>query len=269
MRILIALLLTAIALWRTDGFSPELIESPLLSTPDTGSTQWEWPIRFRYLGRGRQMFAFESEDGKYVLKFFNRHNLEVPWYLKLPISLPYWQKQRERWTEKMRIYPESYRLAIAYLPQETGLLQVHMGSSSVSYPVVEIRDRPSATYLVDLNHVPFVLQKKGSGSFLKALLTAREEGNLNQVLDAFLAFHAKRIHCLVGDQDRDIKRNYCWEGDHPLYIDPARFFYDPTLQDSERIQWEWEKVTYRLRDWLSQQIPEAVPLLDAKRKDLL
>ena len=262
---LVALCLTALAIWRTDGFSIASIKSPLLSTADPISfSTWEWPAQFRYLGRGRQMFAFESEDGAYVLKFFNQNNLETPWYVRLFGST----KEKKRWAEKIRIYPESYRLAIAHLPEETGLLHVHMGTSSSNYPSVTLIDKASARYTIDLSRVPFVLQKKGQGSFLKALIAAQEEGKIDAVIDAFLAFHAKRIGHHIADHDKDIKRNYCWEKNRPLYIDPARFFYEPRLSDSARCHLEWEKTTYRLRIWLSRHAPEAILILDEKLSKL-
>lgn len=241
----IACVLSLIAIWRTD-FSLETIEVPLLQIQDPEPRNtFIWPKKFRYLNRGAQVFAFESEDGNYVLKFFNRNQLRLSRFLS--------DKELRRRKEKIRIYPESYRLAFQMLPDETGILALHQGKASQQYPVVEVTDKASRTFQIDLNLFPFVLQKKGTGRLLD-----------RPSIDQFLAFHAKRIGYCIADGDRDIKRNYSWIGDNLLYIDPARFFYEERLKDPERRALEWWRATYRLREWLVKHAPEQVNDFDAK-----
>jgi hypothetical protein len=251
---LIAALLSGLALWRAD-FSINKIQIPLLCEPDPRAPlNFEWPKNFRYLNQGAQIFAFESEDGKHVLKFFNRDQLKIPKFLS--------RKNKIRRKEKIRIYPESYRLAFENLPEETGLLAVHQGVSEERYPTVEVIDKASRKFSIDLNAVPFVLQKKGKGTLLGEL--DADKSKLLTFFDQFLAFHAKRISLRIADGDRDIKRNYCWIGDQFIYIDPARFFYEEDLRNPERMQLEWWKATYRLRQWLAKYAPEQLAAFDAK-----
>jgi len=250
--------LSAIALWRTDGFSPESIRSPLLAVGDPQPVPIEWPKRFHYLDKGRQAFAFESEDGKYVLKFFK--SLKMAWYM----DFPFLEKNKRRLQEKIRIYPESYYLAFDQMREETGLLAVHLGASEEKYPVITLIDKASGTHQVDLNQVPFILQKKGNGPFLTGL-----EQNRTEILDQFFAMHRKRIALCIADHDRDIRRNYCWDGKELLYIDPARFYYDLELQDPKRALAEWKKVTYPLRKWLKAHAPDEVALIDKRVNDAM
>lgn len=252
--LLIILFLSGIALWRAD-FSIAKIEIPLLSEEDPPSlTNFEWPQKFFYLNRGAQIFAFESEDGKYVLKFFNRDQLEIPRFIS--------KKNRLRRKEKIRIYPESYRLAYENLPSETGLLAVHQGISSVQYPTVEVIDKASRHFTIDLNKVPFVLQRKGTGNLLCKL--EESKSNLDPIIDQFLAFHLKRILLNIADGDRDIKRNYSWIDGELAYIDPARFFYEKNLHEPARARLEWWKATYRLRSWLEKNAPDQLSAFNSK-----
>jgi hypothetical protein len=80
---LIAISLSWTAVVRTDGFSPAIIGEPLLSRDDPCVNTEVKAIffqPFRYLGKGRQCFVFESQDGQTVLKFFNQNYLKMPWY---------------------------------------------------------------------------------------------------------------------------------------------------------------------------------------------
>ncbi len=255
--VLLAGLLSGVALWRTD-FSPEKIQIPLLSEEDPSPLlDFAWPKAFRYLNRGAQCFAFESEDRKYVLKFFNRDQLELSPFLR--------EKNKVRRVEKIRIYPESYRLALEKLPHETGLIAVHQGISQKRYPTVIVIDKASREFTIDLNTVPFVLQKKGNGTFLERL----KGPDLPSILDQFFAFHTKRISLRIADGDRDIKRNYSWAGDELLYIDPARFSYEENLKNPERNRLEWWKATYRLREWLVKNASEQLDAFDTKLKEAI
>ena len=258
--VVVALGLSAIALWRTDGFSPASIQVPLLESKDLVSEEVSIPTSYRYLSRGRQAFVFESGD--VVLKLFNVKDLQEPVAARFPRNS---ERAKIRWAEKLRIYPESYRLAATYLADQTGVLVVHLGQSEKRFPVVELVDKASRRFQIDLNTVPFVIQKKGIGSFYQSL----QSGRLDQMIDAFLSFHQKRIGLNIADHDRDIKRNYCWNGDSLQYIDPARFFYEPRLSDPERRKLEWWKATHRLRKWLVKHAPDRVESFDNKVNLLL
>jgi hypothetical protein len=255
----VALALVALVIWRTDGFSPSQIAVPLLQTPDAPlSNSIQIPTTFRYLGRGRQAFAFENDD--LVIKFFNKSDLSMPWKARL-FSSP---KDQNRWREKLRIYPESYPLAAHLLSQETGVLIAHLGQNDHRYPVIQLIDKANRSFSIDLNQVPFVLQKKGSGSFYKSLRKAVQNGTLDVLVDPFLAFHQKRISLCIADYDRDIKRNYCWDGTTLQYIDPARCFFEPNLKNPARFRLEWWKATHRLRKWISRQAPDQLASFDSK-----
>lgn len=265
MAFFVALGLSAIAHWRTDLFSRSKIDVPLLDQPDSISAlDFEWPLRFRYLGKGRQCFAFESRDGRFVLKFFDRTNLDQPWQRFLPFSFAKKEREMRRWEDKVRIYPESYRLALEKMPEETGLIVVHQGISSIRYPTIEIIDKASRHFFIDLNRVPFVLQKKGSGKLLSHLSHAQSPLEFENMIEQFLAFHMKRISLCIADGDRDIKRNYSWKGETLLYIDPARFSLEKKMKEGRRFEREWWGCTYRLRSWIAKNRPDKLEYFDRR-----
>ena len=200
----------------------------------------EWPREFTYLGRGNQAFAFES--GRYVIKFFDRRKMEVPWYGRFASAN--WVQRR---VGRALVQPVGYRLAYEHLREETALLQVHLGKSAQRYPIVTVRDRASRPFQIDLNEVPFILQEKAENSFLEAL---ESSADVRPLLDQYLAIQRKRIGLGIANHDRHIKDNYRCQGERLIYIDPGRFYMEPALTDPERLQAEWEKATYEVRRWV-------------------
>ena len=229
--------------WRVDGFFPFRIAVPLLASKDPiSSYDGKIPNVFHYLGKGHQVYAFESSG--LVLKLFKKSHFNN--------FFNAFAKQ-----ERVRIYPESYPLALKQLQEETGVLLVHLGHSDVSFPVVQVIDRVGKSHPIDLNRVPFVLQKKGERPFFDLLQNSpKEERAL--LIQAFCAFHQKRIDLCIADYDRDIEHNYCWNQSSLQYIDPARMFYDPSLCDVQKREKEWWRATHRLQKWLEQEHPEEV-----------
>lgn len=211
---------------------------PLLDTEDLlPDPSIEWPTEFHYLGRGRQCFAYES--GEYVLKFFDRWQLEIPWYAY------FWKNKRARLEAHIKNYPQSYRLAYQWLKKETGLLAVHQGKTSVSYPTVKV-----GRYKIDLNKVPFILQKKGKVSLPN--------------VDQFLAMHRQRIALGIADDDRNLTHNYAFDSERLIYIDPGRFHrFD---SDYSLLLAEWMKATRPLRRFIPK---EKIPYFDAKVQEFL
>jgi len=264
----IVLLSWALLSFQKNEFSLRRIQVPLLTDADPdGATAIVWPKKFRFLGRGHQVFAFESEDEELVLKFFDRQKLEDHWYAHLPFRIS--KKKDRRLKERMEIYPQSYRLAFEWLRKETALLAVHQGSSSMLYPTVELIDSQSRHFQVDLNKVPFILQKKLSSSLPELLEKGKKEDRLASIIDEFLNIHRQRISIQIGDYDRNIRDNYGWNGTHLIYLDPARIYVDKNLTDPLLCQAEWYRVTDPIQKWLKKNAPQEVASFDAKVQQFL
>ena len=257
----LATLLTLLAHVRTDGFSPSVCQQ-VVGEQTESTTHVSWPLRFTYLARGKQAFVFVSEDQKYVLKLFDRTHLQVPWFAKM---FGLFKNRKRRGAQRQQIFPESYRLAFDSVREETGLLCVHMGRSSTLWPTIELIDKASRHFHVNLNEVAFVVQKKGEGTLLDKLFEVKNDVPvLKQCLEQYLSLHAKRMHHHIADYDRDIRHNYAWGESGLMYIDPARFFFEPLLHEPARLKHEWWGCTYRLRKWLVKNAPEVLEWYDEK-----
>lgn len=251
--VLAALILSWTAYVRTDGFSPNIIEGPLkgASSHLSSSVNAILAQPFQYLGKGRQCFVFESKDGQYVLKFFNQRYLRMPWYGWLI------GKQEKAKREKRQFFFEhSYDIAFREFGEE--ILFLHMGQSE-EMPTVTIRDKARRKRVLDLNRIPFVLQRKGKPFYqgLQAAFESEGMDGLKREIDAFIAQIDSRISKHIADADVDVENNWGYVGSHLFHLDPGRLYIDPTLENSDRRRKEWDTATYRLRKWLKIHYPEA------------
>lgn len=118
---------------------------------------------FSYLGKGAQIYAFLSKDGKYVLKFFKFKHLRPDWYLDWLPSLQPIESFRQAQISRRKIKLDSlfsgYKLAYDLDPENTGLLYIHLNPGKGTEPKVTVTDKIGITYSIDLQSVVFAVQK--------------------------------------------------------------------------------------------------------------
>jgi hypothetical protein len=108
---------------------------------------------FFYLAKGRQFYAFLSQDGKYVLKLMKcqRFNM-LPWAKTLqPARFCYKQKQ-------IKALFTSCQIAADELSDVTGVLFVHLVPFAETKMRVTIFDKLNSAHELNLDTVPFLLQ---------------------------------------------------------------------------------------------------------------
>lgn len=280
---LTALLLCWLALARTDGFSLKQIENPQPFSDRRSDLLDEGPAAsfemgllfsqpFKYLSKGRQSFVFASEDGKVVLKFFKQSYFRDPLYLKWArkVPLPWIQNWAAQETAKRNLrrdfYLNSYQIALSKAKRETGVLYFHSGGGGGSFPSVEIIDQASRKYRIDLNSIPFVLQKRGEPLYPALDAAFREEGisGVYRLLDQFTERIQDRIEQGIGDADCDIEHNWGVLDGQVLHLDPGRFYFADDLPELEAVKREWRRATGSFANWLRTHYPDAEVYLKRK-----
>lgn len=132
---------------------------------------------FTYIGKGSQSYAFASEDGHYVLKFFKYKHLRPHWLVDALSPLPYFnayrQKQIKRKQRKLEHLFAGYHLAWSSLRDESGLIFIHLNQTQGLYPTATLYDKIGLKRSVPLDSVVFIVQKKAQTTrqLLDALLT--------------------------------------------------------------------------------------------------
>lgn len=199
--------------------------------------------RFLYLGKGRQCFAFASEDGKYVLKLIKSHNLQPNAILDnfpLPSFLDRLRRAsiKERET-RVSVLFISLRLAEKELVDETGVLFVHMQADADLQQTVRVQDRLGLNHEINVRKVPFVLQRKAAPAmpYLLSLLKAGKFAEVNQRLDQLINLILTRANRGIVDPDgRLLKNNNIgFLDDRAIYIDTGTFFRSYKSTDREHL----------------------------------
>ncbi|PIS02752.1 MAG: hypothetical protein COT85_01600 [Chlamydiae bacterium CG10_big_fil_rev_8_21_14_0_10_42_34] len=264
--VLVAACLSTIALIRTDGFSPSILVRPssLIQSDDVPiEVQTALCQPYRYLSKGRQCFVFESEDGKYVLKFFNHKYLKMPWY-----SFFAEEKERAKRSLRHHFYENSYEIAQREFGDE--IFYLHLGKGA-QLPKICITDKASRDYDLDLSQLSFVLQRKGLAFYpvLSAIYEREGIEGLCREIDSFIEIVQRRISKNIADGDQDVEHNWGYVEGRIFHLDPGRLYYKGPF-DPKRQREEWVRSTHNFHKWLSKHYPEAAQYFErasALKKD--
>lgn len=217
---------------------------------------------FSFLGQGKQMTAFVSYDGQYVLKVFNpMRPLKKEWYKKGK----YWKRysslkwiKREWFTKEARLQKLFTRHKLAYekLRKETGLLYVHLAPSTHLNQSIRIKDKEGKEHILSLSKTPFVLQKKAilAHEHLSSLLSKGERKRARKAVASMEQLFQTRTQKGITDRIQTMENNYGFVGDLPIQIDVGRIVFDETLSNApER---ETNRVINDFRIWTHKTFPQ-------------
>ncbi len=248
----------------TDGFNSKniVLELPCENKWEISYTEEELEMArtiltqpFRYLAKGRQSYAFESEDGKYVLKFmkcqrFNMHSLA-----KL---LPNSERKMKMKMKSRKALFSSYFIAKNECSAESAILFLQLNCKPRLHKKVTLIDKLGCKHEVDIDKTPFVIQKKITPVFT-ALQKTIDKGDtektyslLKEITDVVAALSARGI------RDADLAlikhHNIGFDGEKVAYIDIGTFKHVSKKKKAKLIKKDYKSLD-RLCDWLEVRDP--------------
>ncbi len=263
---LVASLLTGTALYRSDGFSPShLVQIPQCSSYSYDSTsnptiEKILQQKFRYLASGRQSFAFESEDGKWVLKIINQSRFYLsPIFLQFPLpsKIHRWLEEKsQRREERVSAFFRSFLLAYTKLQKETALQYIHFSNEEA--PLVSVTSPTKVPTKVDLSHCWFVLQRKGESFSERLQTTVSSPVKWSETLSSFFHLVMKRSKKGILDDDLNVMGNVAFLNDRAFLIDPGRIYESSKKMDRREVQNELRKSSKQLKQWIYKNQPEKI-----------
>jgi hypothetical protein len=187
---------------------------------------------FTYLGKGRQCFAFVSADGKYILKFLKCHRINrSPFLDSIPLPHALDKLRKTTIVEKERRLAElftSIGLAGNELKTQTGTLFAHVQPQIELQRKVTLIDRIGISHEIDIDSVPFVLQRKAEKvmPILEAHLKSGNTDELNKRLNQLIAVITERARSGIADPDGRLlqNNNIGFLPDRAIYIDVGTFY---------------------------------------------
>lgn len=219
--------------------------------------------KFIYLGKGAQVYAFGSEDGRYVLKFFKfKHLKPSPAIAMLPAIGPLKgvkERNIQRKLRKLEGVFEGHVIAYNYDKENSGLLYLHLNETTGLDIRAHLVDKIGIERTVDLDPIVFVLQKRGETLrtvFSELFNTERSDlaaVKANQVLDMYLDEYSRG----VWDRDHGISHNIGFIEDKPFHLDVGKLSYDAKMQSPENYADDLRHVARKMEMWVKENYPDA------------
>lgn len=246
-------------LWHVckDGFSINRISCVLFSEAPPALQQApvdELKGPFRYLGRGRQCYAFESFDERFVLKIprFDRYDLPFRW--KMPFS---WldSGRAEIWKDRQNrlvFTIESFRIAERELKEDTALIYLHIHETKDLPSRVVLFDRMGRSFPIDLNRITFVLQEKKPLMIpqLLGFIAKNDRVAAEKIIDSFLSLVKRRAKLAIFNKDPSFMKNFAWENQTAVQIDIGSFFRKENPPCKETTLQSMKEGCGPFREWL-------------------
>lgn len=262
----------------TDGFQLQNIESdfayqkdwevhPLdLKEQEVVNAALEQP--YYYLAKGCQAYAFVSEDGHYVLKFFKyqRYRLQ-PWleyFPPLPAIVKYREEKKAKKWQKLDGFVKSWKIVFDYLKNETGLLFVHLNKTQHLNKQLTIFDKLGFEYQVQLDQMEFCIQKRAI-MLCDVLLNHQKNNELQQakiLIDRLLQLILSEYARGLADNDHALMQNTGVVDGFPIHIDVGQFTQNSHIKNPAIYHQELFTKTFKFKVWLDSHYPELKKYLD-------
>lgn len=228
-----------------------------------------------YLGKGCQAYAFLSQDGQYVIKFFKypRYSLQpwVAYFPPLPSIAQYKQEKLEKKGEELEGFIKSCKIAFNHLKKETALLFVHFNKTTDLKRSLVIFDKRGTSHTLTLDQMEFCLQRHAL-MICKVLKDYQLEGQqekAKQLIDRLLQLILSEYSRGLADQDHALMQNTGVVDNQPIHIDIGQFVYDEKLKDPFFFHQELFTKTYKFKIWLSNHYPELKNYLDGELEKII
>lgn len=266
------------------GFSLEAIsalipfnaswEGHVLTTEERQEVEKALSQPYRDLGSGGQCFTFVSADGNYVIKFFKQKKFTLPnWMERFPLPLAIdWLKEKKRFKgeqKRDRVFA-AFKLCFDSLPNETGLLYLHLNPTQNLHPQLSLCDAKGNVHLLPLDQLSFALQRKAELAYnvFEQLMTANQIDEAKHALHELLALNLTFYQKGLRNRDTNFRSNCGFIGSRAILIDVGRVVYLEEIKNPKRYKKEFIQITAPLRSFLDKKYPELLPVFDQFIADL-
>lgn len=255
--------------WQTAGFTIRKIQSRSHddSFPEERLTQEQIALlsqNFRFLASGGSCYAFESEDGNYVLKLFKQHHLSpFSWANELPLPGNLKEKLVAKQRKRERVF-NSCKMAYQDFKDKTGLIAIHLSLTDQELPTINLFDKLGIAHRLPLGKIEFILQKKAEMAYphIVRLMNENDLEGAKRALDEIVELAAYFPKQGVRDLDPNIETNCGFIGNQAIKIDVGPLIRDE--REHTAIQKRVSKASMQLKRWLNERYPELASYLDAQ-----
>lgn len=232
--------------------------------------------KFTYLGKGCQSYVFQSEDGKYVLKFVKYQRFRPQAWLDYFAAIPFLNDYRlskiQKKEKKLDMLFTSWKIAYEHLQSETGLVFVHLNKSKgVLSKTLLIYDKLGIEHRLDADQMEFLIQKRASMlcSSIEKLMAEHQAEQAKQLLSRLLALVLSEYERGIADNDHALMQNTGVLNGAPIHIDAGQFVFNAEMKSPDIFHQELFSKTFKFRKWLAKRFPELANYLDDLLYDIM
>lgn len=223
---------------------------------------------FYYLGKGSQVYAFLSEDKKFVLKLFKCYHLQpAHWIANVPLpqALDTARNSSIAKREK-KIYDtlQSYKLASQALREECGLVAIEILPTPKLNQEVTLIDKVGREHKINLGQYGFIVQRRADLIFpkLASWIANGDIASCKKAISSMVALIVQRSRKGVQDSDPDLHKNAGLIDSTAILIDLGSLHPNSNAENEEVYLGDLRKITNRLNEWLKKQSPELQTFLE-------
>lgn len=201
---------------------------------------------FKFLGSGNQVFAFESSDGAYVVKFFKFQHLRD----SSPKSL---ESKQRRIDQIFLGYFNAYELS----QKNSGMVYAHLNPQEILGFDATLFDYTGFKHTVSLDNLVFAVQKKGESSrkVFADLLGKGEVKQAQKLILALMQMYLEDYKLGLYDRDHNVMHNTGFIDGAPLRIDVGKLKYFEDIKKRELYLVDLKKVEERINKWVKKSYP--------------
>jgi hypothetical protein len=247
--------------------------------------EWEIPISaeqiaqlgeivkqpFFFLGKGKQCYAFQSQDGRYVLKFLKYKSVHAPKMKARFLARRVKKYKLQRREKRLQELGNSLKLSFLALPEATGTLFLHLNPSQ-GLPNVTLVDEQGNLEKIELDSRKFLIQQKACciKPEIISLMYAGKETAAQSRLDQILALFVECAKNGICDRDGALIRNnnLGFIADRAIYIDTGKFAQAPDKQAATIFVAEARRQLKPLHKWLNLYYPDLARYFITRQEQL-
>ena len=210
-----------------------------------------------YLNKGAQVFAFQTANGKYVLKFFKFKHSKPSYFVEVLPPIPpfkeYKEAKRVKKLDKIFLLFKGHVDAYNYDKEDTGLVYLHLNKTKGLDTTIAIKDKLGREFRIPLDETVYVVQKKGIvlRDALKESLnkgdTKKATEQLNSIIDLYFREYKKGIYDC--DHGFDHNTGFTYEG-NAFRFDVGKSCYGEEYKSKAFMAKDMEKVLQMMSEWL-------------------
>lgn len=262
------------------SFCLATISSEIPYKTEHPSTETQEAIRalsqsYHYLKGGGQCYAFISQDQNYVIKFFKQKAFSLPpWIERFPLSILFQKTSEKKKQKKERLKTKifsAFELSLEKLPEETGMLYVHLSKTNHLHKTLTVRDAKGNIHLLNLDDLEFVVQRKAelAGTRVHLLMQNKETDKVKQLMKDLLLLTQNLHKQGFQDKDKNFLFNYGFIQEKAAIIDVGKMIYIEPIQNPNELRKEFPSIVSKFRNYLIRKAPTVVIFFDEALAEIL